>query len=95
MIGKFQQLFYTGGSKGGDTVAEYPDGSNGGDIYGSLICWFSLVRLRMMIKYILQLFSGGGSIVFDHNLPARASAISIPLTLKFFVSSDQRKFVIW
>ena len=36
-----------------------------------------------------------GRRVFDHNLPVRASAISIPLTLKFFVSSDQRKFVIW
>jgi hypothetical protein len=32
LIGKFQQLFYTGGSKGGDTVAEYPDGSNDGDM---------------------------------------------------------------
>jgi hypothetical protein len=47
-----------------------------------------------MITYIPQLFLGDSSIVFDYLLPVQASAISIPLTLKFAVSSDQSKFVI-
>ena len=40
-------------------------------------------------------FFGRSSIVFDYHLPVRDSAISIPLTLKFVVSSDQSKFAIW
>jgi hypothetical protein len=46
-------------------------------------------------KLYSQPFSGGRSIVFDYHLPVRASTISIPLIVKFVVSSDQSKFVIW
>jgi hypothetical protein len=48
-------------------------------IHAKSKCWFLLVPLRMMIKYIRQPFLGGSSIVFDYHLPVRASAISIPL----------------
>jgi hypothetical protein len=46
---------------------------------------FDLIDINIFnvsLKYIRQHFLGGSSIVFDYHLPVRASAISIPLTLK-------------